>query len=59
MKDQLQILWKAVGKAIVRKVNSYQSGQISKLFSVRICNNVIMDYLEATDIEKIPPDCAE
>jgi hypothetical protein len=58
-KDQQKALWKAVGKATGWKAGRYRHVQISELFSMEKCDQVVMDFLAATDVGKFPPNLAE
>lgn len=53
--DQQKALWRAVGKATGWKADRCQQVQISELFSIELCNQVVMDILAATEIGKFPP----
>jgi hypothetical protein len=53
------VLWKAVGKATEWKASGYRYMQISRLFSMEKCDQAVMDFLAATDVEKFPPKRVE
>jgi len=55
-RDQQQALWKAVGKATGWKVGRCRHVQISELFSVEECDQVVMDFLAATEVGNSHPD---
>jgi hypothetical protein len=58
-KDQLTTLWRRVGKATGCKAGRCQHVQMSEMFSTMICNQVVLDFLAATDVRKFPPRQAE
>jgi hypothetical protein len=49
------MLWKAVGKATGWKAGRCRQVQVSELFSMEKCDQVVMDFLMATDVGKFPP----
>ena len=53
-KHQQWELWLKVGKAMAWTAGRCQQVQISELFSMEICDKVVMDILVATDIRKFP-----
>jgi hypothetical protein len=53
--DQQKALWKAVGKAYSWKSGRFRHVQISELFSIEECDQVVMDFLAAPDVGKFPP----
>jgi len=44
-----------LGKATGMKAVRYQRAQVSELFSIEICDRVVMDFLVAMDVGKFPP----
>jgi hypothetical protein len=50
---------KLVGKATGLKVGRCQQIQMSELFFMEKCDQMVMDFLAATDIGKFPPKLAE
>ena len=47
--------WKAVRKATGWRVGRFRHVQISELFSIEECDQVVMDFLAATEVGKFPP----
>ena len=58
-KDQQKVLWKAVWKATGWKAGRCRHVQTSELFSMKKCDQAVMDFLAATDIGKFPPKQAK
>jgi len=54
-RDQQQALWKVVRKATGWKAGGCRHVQISELISVEECDQVVMDFLAATEVGKFPP----
>ena len=54
-KDQQKELWIVVGKAMGSKAGRCWHVQVSELLSMEKCDQVVMDFLVATDIRKFPP----
>jgi len=54
-RDQQKALWMAVGKATGWKAGRCRHVQISELFSIEECDQVVVDFLAATDVGKFPP----
>jgi hypothetical protein len=53
--DDQKELWKAVGKATGWKAGRCRHVQISELFSIEECDQAVIDFLAATEVEKFPP----
>jgi len=53
--DQQSALWKAVGKAKGWKAGRCQHVQVSELFSMEECDQVVVDFLVATEVGNFPP----
>lgn len=53
--DQQKRLRKVVGKATYRKVGRCRHSEVSELLSMKKYNEVVLDFLEATDIWKFLP----
>jgi len=54
-KDQQKMLRKEVGKATGWRTGRCRHVQVSELPSMEKCDNVVMDFLAATDVGKFPP----
>ena len=54
-RDQQKGLWKAVGKARGLKAARCRHVQISELFMIEECDQVVMDFLAATEVGKFQP----
>ena len=54
-RDQQRALWKAVEKATGWKAGRCRHVQISELFSIKECDQAVMDFLAATEVGKFPP----
>ena len=54
LRDQQKTLHKLVGKETAWKVGKCRHAQISELLSIQECNQVVMDFLAATDVGKFP-----
>lgn len=57
--NQQKVLLRLVGKATGWKLSRCRYVQISELGSIEEYNQVVMEFLTATDIGKIPPKLAE
>ena len=53
-RDQQKELCKAVGKATGSKAGRCRHVQISELFTIEECNQVVMDFVAATEVRKFP-----
>jgi hypothetical protein len=51
-KNEQRELWKAVRRATDRKPGRCRHVQIPELFSLKMCNEAVMDFLAATEVEK-------
>jgi hypothetical protein len=58
-RDQQKTQWKAVGKATGQKAGRCRHVQISELFSIEKCEQVVMDFLAATDVGKFPAQISD
>jgi hypothetical protein len=54
-KDQQNTLWKTVGQTTGWKAGRCRHVQISELFTIEVCDQAVMDFLAATEVEKFPP----
>jgi len=54
-KDQQNTLWKTVGQATRWKAGMCRHMQFSDRFTIEECNQAVMDFLAATEVEKFPP----
>ena len=54
-KDQQRTLWKTVGKATGWRAGRCRHVKVSELLSIEKCDQVVMDFLAATDVRKFPP----
>jgi len=55
MERPAKMLWKEVGKATGWKAARFRHVQVSELFPMEKCSQVVMDFLVATDVGKFPP----
>jgi len=58
-KDQQTEIWKAVRMATGWKAGRCRHVQIAELFSMKGCDQAVIDFLAATYVEKFPPKPAE
>lgn len=54
-KDQQSALWKQVGKAKGWRAARCQHMLVSELLSIKECDQVVVDFLVATEVGKFPP----
>jgi hypothetical protein len=54
-RDEQNTRWKAVGKVTGWIAGRCRHVQVSELFSKDKCDQVVMDFLVATEVRKIPP----
>jgi hypothetical protein len=54
-REQQRTLWKKVGKATGWRAGRCRHVRVSELLSIKKCDQVVMDFLAATDVEKFPP----
>jgi predicted nucleotidyltransferase len=54
-RDHQNELWKAAGNEMGWKVGRCRHFQISELFSIEERDQVVIDFLVATEVVKIPP----
>jgi len=52
--DRQKTLWKTVGKATDWKAGRCRHVQFSEPIYLEICDEVVMDFLAATDVGKVP-----
>jgi hypothetical protein len=52
--DEQRELWKAVGRDTGWKAGRCKHVKISELFFLEICDQAVMDFLEATGVRKFP-----
>jgi len=55
-RDPQRALWEAVEKATGWKAGRCRHMQMSELFSIAECDQVLMNFLATTEIRKFPPN---
>jgi len=53
-RDHQRVQWKAVGKVMGWKAGRCQHMQISELFTIEEYDQLVMDFLAATEVGKFP-----
>jgi hypothetical protein len=55
-RDHKRELWRTVGKATGWKAGRSRHVQITVLFSIEECNQLVVDFLAVTEVGKFPPN---